>query len=115
MNEELKAWRAAGKHLPDCLKDFHDQKDVFRAMHQMLGEPDPKDTEFIRRPDWIAGQCYVIDCFLWFMARHGYTLQRSRAKLEFDSLENNVRTLNAARLSPLVGLQKESASGSGQG
>ena len=30
---------------------------------------------------------YVIDLFLWFMALHGYTLQRSRAKEEFYDLD----------------------------
>lgn len=91
MNQQLQEWRKAGKHLPDILKDFHDQKDIFKAMHEMLGEQEP--NALIKRPTWVAGQCYVIDCFLWFMARHGYTLQRSRANLEFDSLADNLKSL----------------------
>jgi hypothetical protein len=106
MNEELKAWRAAGKHLPEFLKDFHDQKDVFCTMHEMLGPPS-QEAPSIHRPDWVEGQCYVIDCFLWFMARHGYTLQKSRAKLEFDSLPENIAALRAeqrARFDRAIGL-----------
>jgi hypothetical protein len=106
MNDELKAWRAAGKHLPDFLKDFHDQKDVFRTMHEMLGPPS-QETPVIQRPGWVEGQCYVIDCFLWFMARHGYTLQKSRAKLEFDSLPENIKAIRSeqnARFARAIGL-----------
>ena len=96
MNEKLKAWRAEGRHLPDILKDFHDQKAAFKAMHAMLtnlAEPDP--NELIKLPNSVEGQCYVIDCFLWFMARHGYTLQRSRAQQDFDSLEATIATFEA--------------------
>lgn len=93
MDEQLRAWRAAGKHLPGILKDFHDQKDVFKAMHTLIGEQSSEESPLIRRPTWVEGQCYVIDCFLWFMARHGYTLQRSRANQNFDSLERNIELL----------------------
>ena len=91
MDAQVQAWREAGKHLPEILKDFHDQKDLFKLMHAMLGEP--TDGELIKRPDWVEGQCYVMDCFLWFMARHGYTLQRSRKNLPFDSLTDNLKAL----------------------
>lgn len=95
MNPKTQAWRQAGKHLPNILKDFHDQKDVFKTMHEMLGEQDSDAT--IKRPSFVEGQCYVIDCFLWFMARHGYTLQRSRAKLEFDCLADNIKAFEERR------------------
>ena len=85
MNHKLRKWRESGKHLPDILKDFHDAKDVFRAMHEMIGDP-PKNAT-VRQPSCVEGHCYTIDCFLWFMARHGYTLQKSRANQEFESLE----------------------------
>lgn len=91
MDEELRAWRAAGKHLPDILKDFHDQKDVFKTMHAFIGEQRAEEGPYIQRPTWVEGQCYVLDCFLWFMARHGYTLQRSRANQTFDSLEESIK------------------------
>lgn len=93
MDPQLQAWRKAGKHLPDCLKDFSAQGDVFRAMHEMIGPQDPQDL--IRRPTCVEGHCYVIDYFLWFMARHGYTLQRSRAALAFDSLQDSISAVRA--------------------
>lgn len=95
MDPAVQAWRKAGKHLPKELRDFHAQKDLFVTMHEMLGPPDPKDM--IKRPNWVEGHTYTIDCFLWFMARHGYTLQRARAKLPFDSLPANVKAIKDAR------------------
>lgn len=89
MSPEVQAWRENGKHLPAILKDFHAQKEVFQTMHMMLGAAGADDV--IKRPSTVEGQCYVIDCFLWFMARHGYTLQRSRAQLEFDDLAEHVK------------------------
>lgn len=81
-------WLESGKYLPEPLRDFHDQKAVFFAMHSIVRE-DP--TALIKRPDWISGQCYVIDVFLWFMARRGWTLQRTRRKGNFRDLDADVR------------------------
>lgn len=86
------AWRKSNAHLPDILKDFHDQKDVFKTMHQMIGES-PKNISG-KTMDFVDGHIYAIDVFLWFMARHGYTLQRSRANVEFDSIERNIKYFN---------------------
>lgn len=87
---EVLAWRAAGKHLPEPLRDFHDQKAVFKLVHELTKAPaDPLH----RHPSWVEGHVYVIDTFLWCMARHGYTLQRSRAKLPFESLESNIQAM----------------------
>lgn len=99
----VRAWRKAGKHLPDCLRTFHDQKAVFKLMHDMLVEPEGTERA-IKVPTWVEGQCYVIDHFLWFMARHGYTLQRSRAKLDFDSLESNLAAMDAYQSAMLARL-----------
>lgn len=94
MNKKLKQWRAEGRHLPRILRDFHDQKEVFKALHEMVRV---EENSAVAEVTWITGQCYVIDCFLWFMARHGYTLQRSRAAVEFESLADNVNACTARR------------------
>lgn len=72
-------------YLPDCLKDFHDQKDLFKAMHHAYRETFSKTREEGRHvlPGWADGQVYVIDFFLWFMAQHGYKLQRWKAGYHF--------------------------------
>jgi hypothetical protein len=46
----------------------------------------------IREFSWIDGQVYIIDCFLHFMAKHGYTLQKSRQDVAFLDLEVTMET-----------------------
>lgn len=84
---DLGEWMKSGRYLPPALRDFHDQKAAFKAMHAIV---DCSAHEIAGKVDWIAGQCYVIDVFLWFMAKRGYTLQRSRARLPFASLEADI-------------------------
>jgi hypothetical protein len=84
MSRTLKQAIAGGLHLPRCLRDFHDQKEVFKAIDNTMGMRVPVSGVVDRRSgapyalDWITAHCYVIDKFLQFMAAHGYTLQRSR-------------------------------------
>lgn len=90
MNEEIRQWRAEGKHLPPFMRDFHDQKDLFKTIHE----------RYIERPDganWVQAHCYTIDFFLWFMSQHGYTLQKSRTRLPFDDLHATVEAAGEAR------------------
>jgi len=61
------------EHLPDFLRDFHSQKDIFKTIHWLYSGKD-----HAKEISWIDGHCYTIDWFLWFMAKHGYTLQKSR-------------------------------------
>jgi hypothetical protein len=70
-------WLKSGQHLPEFMRDFHDQKDLFRAIHSRYKLQDL---------DWITAHVYTIDKFLWFMAQHGYTLQQSRKNVEFLDL-----------------------------
>ncbi|CAM3121469.1 hypothetical protein [Cupriavidus taiwanensis] len=91
---KLEAWLKSGKYLPEPLRDFHDQKEVFMAMHEIVNV---EGNAMAARVDWISGQCYVIDIFLWFMARRGYTLQRSRAPVPFLDLEQTVSEQTAKR------------------
>jgi hypothetical protein len=67
----LRHWVNEGKHLPVWLRDFHDQKDVFKACEEKMGKAANGVT-------WVDGQIYTIDKFLRFMALHGYTLRRTR-------------------------------------
>lgn len=96
MSNDLDQWLKSGKYLPEPLRDFHDQKEVFKAMHEIVMED---RTSYIKRPDWVAGQCYVIDVFLWFMARRGYTLQRTRRKGQYRDLEADVCAATRHRMS----------------
>lgn len=80
------AFLKSGVYLPRCLRDFHDAKEVFKTIHASI---DPSN-ESLKRVNWVDGQCYVIDIFLWFMARRGWTLQRSRMDVEFRDLAADI-------------------------
>lgn len=87
MGDALETWMKSGEYLPPPLRDFHDQKDLFKAIHDTINVG---GHDYAKEVSWIAGQCYVIDIFLWFMAKRGYTLQRSRQRLPFRDLEADV-------------------------
>jgi len=79
----LTKWLESGKYLPKFLRDFHDQKDLFKTIHILYRNNDGAET----MPNWVTGHIYVIDWFLWYMASRGYTLQKSRKKIDFEPLE----------------------------
>ena len=112
MADALTAWMKASKHLPDVLRDFHDQKDVFKAMHDLQQPSGPSELEAgAFTVDFVTGQCYVIDRFLWFMARRGYTLQRSRVRLPFRDLQADVKAATEKRDAHLSSLLEAHLSG----
>jgi hypothetical protein len=82
INRDLENWLNSGEYLPEILRDFHDQKDIFKVMHYLY-----QDNESAKRvPNWVNGQIYTIDWFLWFMASRGYTLQKSRKNIDFNDM-----------------------------
>lgn len=95
ISSDVAEWRMAYKFLPKEFRDFHDQKDLFKAVHARV---DVKANEYIKDLSFMQGQMYVIDIFLWFMARHGYTLQKSRAKLNFNSLDDTLKYCEDERI-----------------
>lgn len=94
MDEKLQKWRDNGKHLPAFLRDFHDQKDFFKFLHESTNIQEhglAKDVNFTQ------GHAYCIDVFLWVLARHGWTLQRSQSPQNFDNLDDIIAQFNKAR------------------
>lgn len=94
----LQTWLQSGNYLPPPLRDFHDQKEVFKSIWQRLlrrFSADPSTEQYLGGMTWAQDQIFVIDHFLWFMAAHGWTLQRSRAKV--DSYENLDATIKERR------------------
>ncbi|EDT2253873.1 hypothetical protein KS32_004654 [Salmonella enterica subsp. enterica] len=79
----LVKWLQSGEYLPRFLRDFHDQKDVFKAMHDTIGNANENGNAR-------DGHIYVIDTFLWYMARCGYTLQKSRKNVEFKDMQDDI-------------------------
>lgn len=86
MMSDLSDWLQSGKYLPEFMRDFHDQKDVFKAMHNTItsanGNGNARD-----------GHIYVVDTFLWYMARCGYTLQKSRKQVEFKDINDDIERM----------------------
>jgi hypothetical protein len=82
-----------GKYLPPVMRDFHFQKDLFKTISEL-------DTSkcTVKLPTWMEAAVYVIDIFLWFMARRGYTLQKSRARCDFRDLQEDVSKATEKRL-----------------
>ena len=84
MRDKLTEWLKSGEYLPPELRDFHDQKDLFKAMHNTIHNANengnPRD-----------GHIYVVDTFLWYMARCGYTLQKSRKQVPFKDMEDDIQ------------------------
>lgn len=102
----IDSWLKSGEYLPEPLRDFHDQKDVFKAMHDIINV---EGHEYAKPVNWIAGQCYVIDIFLWFMARRGYTLQRTRRRGAFRDLSTDVKAQNEKRAESFMAMFKDQA------
>lgn len=91
MDATVQQWRKSGRYLPRFMRDFHDQKDLFKALHDTV---DVAGHDYCKDVSWIAGQCYVIDIFLWHMARHGWVLRRAAKKLPFDDIEKTTKAAN---------------------
>jgi len=83
-NADLMTWLQSLEYLPEQLRDFHDQKDFFKSMHILYQHGEGAED----KPNWRDGQIYTIDWFLWFMASRGYTLQKSRKKIDFADWPN---------------------------
>lgn len=91
---DLKKWRDDGSHLPEFMRDFHDQKDLFKGISSI---PPPASSIPCAEISWPQAHVYTIDRFLWFMARHGYVLRKSSAKLPFADINETLREMTAER------------------
>ena len=83
----LDEWLKSGDYLPPRLRDFHAQKAIFKSVEKVLGN---RPLDDMVRDSWIGRHIYVIDYFLWYMARHGWTLQRSRQSIEFEDIDKRL-------------------------
>lgn len=101
----VRSWVDSGKHLPSFLRDFHDQKDVFKLIANVF----PYGKEDRDPCNWIQAQIYVIDRFLRFMALHGYTLQKTRKRGEFYGLADGIKEMKDKQLASFVGLIERAA------
>src|SRR5690348_13663231 len=94
MDDQLRQWRSEQKHLPEFMRDFHNCKDLFKGIADYIEVESDHPAKDV---NWRQAHCYTIDVFLWFMAEHGFTLQRSRARQNFSDLDALLNTLNDLR------------------
>ena len=87
-------------YLPDPLKDFHDQKDVFKAIWDCyMSKIEESDGAYIYKGlNWCNAQCFVIDKFLHFMATHGWKMQRWRKGMEYHDLDETIEECRKKRV-----------------
>ncbi len=94
MDADLKGWRDEQKHLPEFMRDFHNCKRLFKGISEHIVCEDDHPANDV---NWRQAHCYTIDVFLWFMAKHGLTLQRSRSRKNFEDLDALLDQLDAER------------------
>ncbi len=95
MKESLRTAREyveSGHHLPRDFRDFHDQKDLFKTIDASIDWQERQSHARGDRVLWTDAHVYVIDIFLWFMAQRGWTLQRSRAHVDFRSYRSDLES-----------------------
>jgi hypothetical protein len=98
----LREWLNSGKYLPWFLRDFHDQKEVFKRIQENVNRvAKEKKSDPFYEINWTQAHVYVIDFFLWFMACHGYTLQKTRTKVEFSDIVDTMEEFRTRSLKSL--------------
>lgn len=85
------------RNLPDFLKDFHDQKDVFKTIQDLYGDHPSNDSLRKLPNSWADNHIYVIDFFLWFLGQHGWKLQRDRSNVEFYDIHATLKEFSERR------------------
>ena len=92
-------WRRDGQYLPEFMRDFNDQKDLFKALHDVVDRANAKNgSHRSLNASWTEYHIYTVDIFLWVLAAHGYTLQRSRRRFGFADIYDFVsQARDAAR------------------
>jgi hypothetical protein len=87
----MEDWLSDGSYLPPFMREFHAQKRLFKRIDEIVyREREKKSMLSADLPNWIAAHIYVVDFFLWFMARRGWTLQRSRRNFQFVDLHDDL-------------------------
>ena len=90
---DFKQWRESGAYLPEFMRDFHDQKDLFKALDEVRERAIAKNGgSYMRDVSWMDAHVYTTDIFLWVMAGQGYTLQRSRRRFRFGDIYEFVKS-----------------------
>jgi len=87
---KLDDYMSNNENLPEFMKDFHDQKDLFKVIYDQYREGNTK--KLLEDVNWVDAHCFTIDVFLWWMGRHGYKLQKTRKKgVNFNDVHDTIK------------------------
>ena len=79
MKTDILEYLNTQKNLPDWMRDFHDQKDLFKSIHSQWANK-KHSHPVLSEVSWVQGHQFSVDIFLWWMGMHGYKLQKDRTK-----------------------------------
>lgn len=106
-SRSLEDWLKSGLYLPPILRSADNQGELFRFLDRVQEngitryKQNHQTTEEAARQFYvpsIAAHIYVIDIFLWMLAKFGYTLQQTRYAVEpLYDLETNLKAWREER------------------
>lgn len=82
-------YRENARHLPVFMRGFHDQKILFNMINDLIDSSE-KD-HILNTVNPYHAHIYTIDYFLFIMFKYGYSLQKSRMKFDFLSIEDDMK------------------------
>lgn len=94
------------RYLPDFLKDFHDQKDLFKLIDKTIVSKKRNGESVINYPNWVAAHIYTIDIFLWVMDFYGYKLQKIRGRKIIPSLQKDIDEMKKQEAKQFINILK---------
>tara|TARA_R110002074_G_scaffold85119_1_gene188411 strand:- start:43 stop:345 length:303 start_codon:yes stop_codon:yes gene_type:complete len=77
--QQLQEWLESKKYLPSFMRDFHEQKNLFKSIHILYQNNEFADL----KPTLTESHGYTVDWFLWYMGSRGYTLQKNKTRIKF--------------------------------
>ena len=87
---QIEHYKKELKYLPEYLRDFHNQKDLFKMIHGWYN-PNYKETELLNKITFRDGQIFIIDFVLWCLVRYGYKIQYNNMnKSKFNNYDNQL-------------------------
>jgi len=108
---DFEKWMKTGKYLPDFMRDFHAQKRVFKRINEIVENDKKGERPHHDMPNWVTAHIYVVDFFLWYMGRRGYTLQKSRADQPFINIADDLNDFDRREFEEFSNFIREVSSG----
>lgn len=87
MNDKLKHWIESGMHLPKVIRAPEDTLLASNMIFEVT--KDISDKHLLTLTEETAYR-YIFECFLPFMAEHGYVIRRSRMDMPFQDLASDM-------------------------